>query len=915
MRPMWRLATSSLCGRGRRTALLVAAVALATALIVADACALASINHAIRAQLESTVGTADIMVRPGGKGRHIDASILEAVRAWPEVESASPRLEAALSVRVTREVYEHAGQGRFRLAARAFSATAMGNAISEQNAHAIRLVAGRLPEAPDEIAIDLELVRRLAPADSIGDEPDPAFVFSEPEERGQVQSVTPDEAKRHNEQQAVRVGDTITAIEGENVAAAVARLMGRQRALQVVGIAAQPPMGGRAQAYMTLEGLRELTRSRSGLSRIDVRLRPGFDPESVARARAGSLGPDVVVLTTARVTSGLERNMRSSELGFVLALVLSTMAAGFIIVTGLNTSVAERARELGIMRCIGASRTQVGVSQLLIGVIIGSAGAIVGVPLGIGIAVLVAWLFRADLPTGLVIAPSGPWLGAASALGAGLLGAAWPAWQASRMSPLRALGSRAAIPRSKGIAIVTAIGALGLLLQGIIVGAPRDGQVVFWGYATAGLPLMFTGYFLLGVPMALLVARLASPAISRVLRLPAGLLRAEVSSTPYRYGLTAGALMAGLALMVTIWTNGGSILRDWLDKLDFPDAFVTGIALTEASQRTLDNLPFVENTCTITLHPVETDAFGVRALQRYRTTFIAFEPDRFFDMARIEWVQGSPDAAIPRLKQGDAIIVSREFLSAKGLGVGDTFSCSDGDVTHDFEIVGVVTSPGLEIVSKFYNIGQEFHQQALHAVFGSRDDLRRIFKSDAVHLIQIDLADDVDDDEAIGEIRRALWGAGVLDAGSGRQIKEEIRAFALGLLLVFSVVAVVAMLVACFGVANIVIAGIEARQFEFGVLRAVGAHRGTLARLVIGEALIVALSASILGTLMGTQASWASQKLYRLLLGLDLHVRPPPIPIAAGWLVLILLTLAAATPAIVRLNRKRPRDLLAATRG
>jgi putative ABC transport system permease protein len=156
---------------------------------------------------------------------------------------------------------------------------------------------------------------------------------------------------------------------------------------------------------------------------------------------------------------------------------------------------------------------------------------------------------------------------------------------------------------------------------------------------------------------------------------------------------------------------------------------------------------------------------------------------------------------------------------------------------------------------------------------------------------------------------------GILDAGSGRQIKEEITFFATGALLAVSTVAMVAMLVACFGVANLIVAGIESRQFEFGVLRAVGAQRGLLTRLIIGEALTIALAACVLGTLMGIQGSWAGQRLYRMLLGLTLHLRPPVLPIAAGWLIVTALTLAAAWPAIWRLGKKQPRDLLAATKG
>ncbi|MCA9288089.1 MAG: ABC transporter permease, partial [Phycisphaerales bacterium] len=105
------------------------------------------------------------------------------------------------------------------------------------------------------------------------------------------------------------------------------------------------------------------------------------------------------------------------------------------------------------------------------------------------------------------------------------------------------------------------------------------------------------------------------------------------------------------------------------------------------------------------------------------------------------------------------------------------------------------------------------------------------------------------------------------------------------------------------------------RRFEFGVLRAVGAQSGLLVRLVLGEALLIALSASVLGTLMGIQAAYAGTRLHALLFGILIHLRPPIGAIAAGWAFVFALTLAAAAPSVRRLARREPRELLAAMRG
>jgi putative ABC transport system permease protein len=404
--------------------------------------------------------------------------------------------------------------------------------------------------------------------------------------------------------------------------------------------------------------------------------------------------------------------------------------------------------------------------------------------------------------------------------------------------------------------------------------------------------------------------------LSALLRLPPHMLRRSVQATPFRFGFTAGAMMAGLALMVGIWTEGGAFLRDWLGKMEFPDAFVSGLILPQEAQDKVDALTeYVDGSVALSVIPVETDAFGVRALQRYQTNFIAFEPRRFFEMMDVTWVQGDEATATAALERGNAVIVAREFLTAQGLGMGDRFTCRFEGVEHEFEIVGVVTSPGLELISRFFNIGEEFTAQAVHAVFGSREDSREKFGVDAIRVIAIDLRDGVSDAEAIAALRRELFPYGIADAGSGRAMKHDIVRFVEGTLLVFSGIAVMAMLVACFGVANLVVAGIELRRFEFGVLRAVGAQSGLLVRLVLGEAAIIALTASILGTVMGIQAAYASTRLQALLFGILLELKPPPLPILAGWGFVFALTLAAATPPVRRLARRHPRELLAAMRG
>jgi len=399
----------------------------------------------------------------------------------------------------------------------------------------------------------------------------------------------------------------------------------------------------------------------------------------------------------------------------------------------------------------------------------------------------------------------------------------------------------------------------------------------------------------------------------RSLRVPRSLLVSTVSAAPYRNGFTAGALMVGLGIMTSTWTNGSAFLDRWLGAIDFPEAFVHGwLGLDESDQRRIEELDFVDQTCAITLFKIESNAFGVSALKSVKTTFVAFEPEKLFEMTNMHWVAGDPKYAMRRVTEGGAVIVAKEFLVERDeYEVGDMFTITHKGETHEMEIVGAISSPGLDLVRKYFDIGSEYADQAVHSIFGSRDDLKRLFGSDAIHLIQVSLKKDhaISDEDVTAQLRASLDDT-MLAVGSGREIIEGITAIGKRTIRIANLVALGAMLVGCLGVGNIVVASIQARRFEFGVVRALGAHGSVLARLIAAEVLLVALTACVLGTLLGIQGAFGGLRLQRFLLGIELPLTPPIGPIASGWGLLISLTLVFVTPMIWRIARAKPRVLL-----
>ena len=855
MLPILRLSTNALAGRRNRTLLLIAAVALSATLVAAVSAALESLNTGMKQQAERSLGRADLRVQEVGE-QPFDASVLELVRADPAIVLAAPRVDEAFPV-----INPETGA----------EATAVARGIVPELEYALRdpsVSRGRAVQADDEIVVSEAL------ADQLG----------------------------------LSIGDVIEEA-----------WLGEPR-LTVVGIAASSRLEfvRAPEAVTTVAAVEAATGESGTVTQIRIVLAEGEDPFEVADRLSERMPRGVQVEPTERITTGIRDNVRANTFFFRIASALAFIAAGFIVLTGLTTSVLERQKELAIMRCVGAGRIQLAGAQFGVGAFIGLAGAALGVPLGVALAWALAALFPERLPAGLHISWNGLVVTAAGSVVAGVVGAAYPAINAARSRPLAAMRSRSKPARARGVILCAVVGLACVASQLLLITSTNDSDFVFWSYAYLGLPLMFLGYFLLGVPIVVLVARTAGPLIARAFRLPRGLLESTAASTPYRNGFTAGALMVGLAMMTSIWTNGNAILNDWLAKMDFPEAFARGwLGIDEDARDRIESLGFVPEggTVLITELRIETEAFGVSDFRGFKTSFIAFEPEPFFDMVSLDFVAGDPEVARRKLEQGGAVIVAQEFLVHRPqYGIGETFEITHDGRTHSFEIVGAVVSPGLDLVSKYFNVGKNQADAAIHSVFGSRADLKEKFGTDAIDFVMIDLDGTVSDEVATREIR-ALFENTAMVVGSGQEIKDSIAEIARGSMRVASAVAIASMLIGVLGVGNIVIAGIDARRFEMGVLRAVGAPGPLLAKEVIGEVLIVAITAGVLGTALGLQGAYAGQRIWELIAGIRVGFGVPVVPIAIGWAALIALTVAMVVPIVVSLSRAKPRELLFSTRG
>ena len=182
----------------------------------------------------------------------------------------------------------------------------------------------------------------------------------------------------------------------------------------------------------------------------------------------------------------------------------------------------------------------------------------------------------------------------------------------------------------------------------------------------------------------------------------------------------------------------------------------------------------------------------------------------------------------------------------------------------------------------------------------------------ASNLMVLALRDHTDPRKAMAQIWQAVPGVNV---GSSREIIDRINGTLRRFLVLTGALAIACLLIASAAVANLIAANLGARRFEYGVLRAVGAPRGLLARLVVGETLLVSLTGCMVGTGLGMELAMLNRVLRNRLFGMVYELQVPWDVLAWSWLVVILLALFVAAPSIVRLILTTPRVLLAAGQG
>jgi putative ABC transport system permease protein len=823
LRSLRGLALRNLPARRLRTALTGIAIMLGVAAVFATSL-IARAAQARTAELARLGSQASLHITPR-QDEAFDARVLGLVRAHPAVALASPELQ--------------------------FRATANGAPL---------IVLGVEPEAYRQMEQPHMAQGRYLPSATV------------------QWAVVPE---RWAEQNGVRVGDRLS----------IPLQQGRVQ-VRVAGLRRHEDDAGAVvsdrTALMPLNTLQALTGQRRRLGAIQIALRDGVDPrraeaELSAVLAASPLGRQVVVSPTGDGGSS-NRLYAMMQGGLLLSGAAILLAAAFLIFNTFAMSVAERTREIGILRALGMERGGVWRGVLTEAGILGLAGALAGLPLGWGLAqgiirLLSAWQgFEIE---GLVLSVGG--LLAAPLVGLGVaLAAAWlPARDAAAISPLAAIlnSPRAAearrgpvpAPASYPIRGTSPRGPGRSWLAGVLLLSGSLGVVV-WMILVRSHTLEFTQLSLLCTGVAVLALAgglLLLPALATglIAALRAGLLERlgtvgrlsgdQLARHRQRSMLTAGTLAVGLAMVITLSGVLGTLIKSAEDLVfglmrdDFVVFYMPPDQTLEAADpRSLLRQqewprPVVEAIQAVrdrayvySLHvtgPVEgleaTPGTGLYALDDLET---------FLRVGSYRFEEGNFDTALRIVRQGRALLIPPATARRFGVGVGDRMWVNTRRGRLAFLVAGVGASPWFGSLVSYADAERYF---GVLPAYGYMITARRDVSAAAVRLeLERGLARHPD---------YALYSLGRESDAIQDVIGKPMRA--LGTLL--NGITLLAVVIASLGQINTTTMSILERVRELGVLRAAGMTRGQVQRLVLLEAASVGLVGSLIGAAVGLGAA------------------------------------------------------------
>jgi putative ABC transport system permease protein len=681
-----------------------------------------------------------------------------------------------------------------------------------------------------------------------------------------------------------KVGDTATVL-----------VAGPPQQVTISGIAkfgdANSP-GGASYVLFTTAAAQRLIAQPGTFDNIGVVAAKGVSQEQVTANISKVLPPGTEALTGKAMIAETQDNLKQQLKffnTFMLTFALIALFVGsFIIYNTFSILVAQRGREMALLRAVGATRRQVLQSVLIEATVVGLIAGVLGLFAGIGVAAgLKALLagFGVSIPAGgVVLTANTVIVSLVAGVGVAVAAAYFPARKAAKVPPIAAMRDLAV--ETTGSSRKRAIA--GFIVAGLGVGSLMYGLFGKGSNALAnvglGAMLTFVGVAILGPIIARPLTRLLGAPLPRIKGMTGTLARENALRNPKRTSSTAAALMIGLGLVsfITIFaTSAKASFNASVDK-----SFTGSI---------------VVDTGTFGFGGVSPDmAKSISALPEVKAASGMRMTSAQFDGAT-KFVNGVDPVTFPQIIDLGVTSGRLEDLGTNGLAISDTVAKDKhwkvGDpVTANFAKTGKVPMKVVAIFTdKVQTNGYVIGLPAYEANVADQFDAK-VFVAGNPGVSDAQLR------TAVESVTKAYPNATVQD----RQGYKDSTAKQVDQILNFIyVMLALAIIIALIGIANTLALSIFERTRELGLLRAVGMTRSQLRSTVRWESVIIALFGTVLGLAIGLFFGWSLVKALN-----DQGINILRIPVGSLAIVTVLAALAGVAAAILPARRASKLNVL-----
>jgi len=688
----------------------------------------------------------------------------------------------------------------------------------------------------------------------------------------------------------LRVGDFTTVL-----------VKGPPQRVQVVGIIGfgnTDSPGGASTVLFTTPVSQQLVAAPGKYTSILFVAKPGVSQQQLVSNLRQALPHGLEAITGATLIKEMQ-NQFAQVMGFfrtfmLIFAVVALLVGAFMIFNTFSITVAQRTRENGLLRALGASKRQVLGAVLLEAVVVGVLASLIGLAAGVAVALglkaVLSATGMASLPTGGVV------FTAQTALVAGLVGlavtvvaAVSPARKAAKVSPVAAMhdvtvgstgyGSKERVMVGSGILTL----GVAALFTGLFTNVASRVLVV-----GAGALLVFFGVSVLGRTVSLPLSRAVGAPLPRLRGVTGKLARQNAMRNPKRTAASASALMIGVGLVgfITILASSSTAsVNSAIDRSFAGDIVINsggGLmgGVDPGLGRQLGTLPQVQAATGV--------AVGLAQINGKVEQVSGVDPvagGKIFDVSP---VQGSI-AGLGR----NGIAVYKDVAAAQHLKLGSTVPVLFRDTGRQVLTVALIYGESAGAPAPRYFLGD----QAFNANFPIRYDIR----------VYVKKAPGVSTTDALAAVRAVATrysGTTVMDQAAYKadQAKPVQQILSLAYVLL-----ALAILIALLGIGNTLALSIFERTRELGVMRAVGMTRHQLRAMVRWESVIIALQGTVLGLLIGVFFGWALVLAMR-----SQGITEFSVPVLSLVIVVVLAALAGAAAAIWPSRRAAKLNILRA---